>query len=289
MHSLAYSYPQSSLAFSYERWEPQLPALSRRYRENRPYPHILLPDFLDAGTARFGAIQFPRPGTDLWTHYKHANENKLGLSKRELFPEWIDRIFDELNSRRFVNWLSALTGIEQLLPDPVLEGGGIHQSVRGGFLNLHTDFSHHHYNKNWRRRLNLILYLNEHWQEQWGGAIELWDSKMSSCVAEYPPLFNHALIFQTDENSFHGFPEPLRCPANESRKSLALYYYTVDNSPARVRSTDYRPRPGDGVAKSAVIWLDRQAVHLYSKAKSRLGFSDKLASKILKILSRDKN
>jgi hypothetical protein len=279
----------SASVFPYERWRSQLPVLTGRYRQNIPIPHILLRDFLDGMTARLAVREFPQPSTDAWTHYKHPNENKLGLTKRTVFPSILGQIVDELNSPVFADWLSDLTGIADLLPDPALEGAGLHQSVRGGFLNVHTDFSHHHYQKNWRRRINLILYLNEGWREEWGGALELWDKDMRSCVAKYPPQLNHALIFNTDAISFHGFPQPLTCPAGVSRKSLALYYYTLEEgSPTAVRSTDYRSRPGDGIKKSTLIWLDKQAVNLYSRAKARLGFSDRFASRILGLLSGKK-
>jgi hypothetical protein len=110
---------------------------------------------------------------------------------------------------------------------------------------------------------------------------------MRRCVTKVPPLFNEALIFRTDEISYHGFPEPLSCPTGEARKSLALYYYTAEEGAAvKSRSTNYRPRPEDGVLKSGMIWLDKQAVDLYSRAKARFGFSDELASKILGLLSR---
>jgi len=102
-----------------------------------------------------------------------------------------------------------------------------------------------------------------------------------------PPLFNEALIFRTDEISYHGFPDPLRCPEGESRKSLALYYYTVESGVGvKAHSTNYRPRPQDGPLKSSMIWLDKEAVDLYSRAKARFGFSDEFASKVLGFLSR---
>jgi Rps23 Pro-64 3,4-dihydroxylase Tpa1-like proline 4-hydroxylase len=289
MHA-SVSIPQDSVSvFRYGHWNSQLPALVTQYRESAPIPHILLKDFVDWDTANRAIHEFPPPSTLAWTHYQHQNENKLGLAKRDLFPPTLGELVDELNSRSFTDWLSELTGIADLLPDPGLEGAGLHQSVRGGFLNVHTDFSHHHYQKNWRRRINLILYLNDGWREEWGGAIELWDKDMRSCVAKYPPLFNHALIFNTDTKSFHGFPEPLTCPQNVYRKSLALYYYTLEkDSSVAVRSTDYRSRPGDGFRKSALIWLDKQAVNLYSKAKARLGFSDRFASRVLALLFRKK-
>ena len=273
--------------FPYERWSAELQAVSREYQNNHPVPHIFLNDFLELPVARQIAEEFPARNTDAWTHYQHHNENKLGMAKRECFPQELGAVVDELNSPQFVRWLSELTGIPGLMADPMLEGGGLHQSGRGGFLNVHTDFSNHHYHKNWRRRVNLILYLNEGWQEPWGGSIELWDSTMHHCVAKYLPLLNHALIFNTNEISYHGFPEPLQCPEGASRKSLALYYYTLSENVA-VRSTNYRARPGDGMWNAAMIWLDKQAVDLYSRAKARFGFSDEFASKVLGLLSGKK-
>ena len=273
--------------FPFAKWSTQLTRLSQQFRENQPYPHLHLSGFLDAPLAAELAKEFPGLQTDAWTLYKHQNENKSGLAKRSMFPPLLGEVVDELNSPEFVEWLSAVTGIPGLLADESLEGGGLHQSERGGFLNVHTDFSMHHYHKNWRRRVNLILYLNPNWQEQWGGAIELWDRNVSRCVAKVPPLLNEALIFQTDDISYHGFPEPLQCPEGESRKSIALYYYTVEsNAHGSARSTNYRPRPEDGPWKSAMIWLDKEAVDLYSRAKARFGFSDELASKVLGFLSR---
>lgn len=252
-------------------------------------PHVFLKDFLDPDVVVAASREFPAVDTAAWTHYQHQNENKHGMTKRQAFPALLGALTDELNSPEFVAWLSELTGIPDLMADPLLEGGGLHQSGRGGFLNVHTDFSHHHYHRHWRRRVNLILYLNDGWQAEWGGAIELWDERMQECIAKYPPLLNEVLIFDTNEKSFHGFPEPLTCPEGASRKSLALYYYTIDSdAKPDTRSTNYRARPNDGVRKSALIWLDKQAVHYYSKAKARFGFSDDFASRILRLISGKK-
>jgi Rps23 Pro-64 3,4-dihydroxylase Tpa1-like proline 4-hydroxylase len=271
--------------FPYTKWSAQAPVLNRRFRENHPYPHLHLEGFLDREIAEAMAREFPGLETDAWTRYKHQNENKLGLAKRDQFPPLLGDVVDELNSPAFVDWLSQVTGIPNLLADESLEGGGLHQSGAGGFLNVHTDFRTHHYHKHWRRRVNLILYLNPEWDESWGGAIELWDRNVRECVTKIPPRLNDALIFETNEISYHGFPEPLRCPERQSRKSLALYYYTVDPN-VTARSTNYRARPKDGALKSAMIWLDKEAVDLYSRAKARFGFSDEVASKILGFLSR---
>jgi len=271
--------------FPYKKWDSALAALAQQYRDNHPCPHILLQDFLEPEVALAVVKEFPEATTDAWTQYKHANENKLGMPKRELFPATIGEVVDELNSPEFVAWVSELTGIPGLIADPMLEGGGLHQSGAGGYLNVHTDFSKHHFHTSWHRRVNLILYLNPGWQEQWGGSIELWERNMTSCAVKYLPVLNHALIFTTDHRSLHGFPDPLACPPGQFRKSIALYYYTVEpETKFTGHSTDYFARPQDGWGKASMIWLDKKAVDLYSRAKARFGFSDEFASKILGFL-----
>jgi len=275
--------------FDYEHWSQQLTDLAPRYQSQTPYPHISLADFLDPAMARAAMEVFPEPNSSAWIQYKHANENKLGLTKRELFPPAIGRVVDELNSPEFLAWLSQLTGIAGLVSDETLEGGGLHQSSRGGFLNVHADFTMHHHRKNWRRRINLIVYLNERWRPEWGGALEVWDPEVTHCVAKYQPMLNHAVIFNTVDDSFHGYPDPLTCPEGVSRKSLALYYYTPEASAARAgRSTNYRARPGDTAVRAALIWADKQAVHWYSRVKETFGLSDDFASRVLGLLSRKK-
>jgi len=186
--STARAVPACERLFPYERWSAQVEELARRYRENLPCPHILLENFLEPSLARAMAREFPRHASEAWTQYKHANENKTGMARRELFPPTIRAVVDELNSPECVAWVSRLTGIPNLIADPMLEGGGLHQAGRGGYLNVHRDFSMHHFHKNWHRRVNLILYLNPDWQPEWGGSIELWERQMKRCAAKYPPL-----------------------------------------------------------------------------------------------------
>lgn len=261
--------------------------LSKAYRQNAPIPHIQIPHFLNPAMAKAAADEFPNPDTRFWIHYKHYNEDKVGLTKKEMFPPLLGRLAGELNSERFIGWLSELTRIPGLVSDPSLHGGGLHQCGRGGFLNLHTDFSTHYYKKSWRRRVNLILYLNPDWNADWGGALEFWDRKSRALVAKYPPLLNRAVIFNTDSSALHGFPDPLQCPENVRRKSIAFYYYTPQEGlEAPARPTDYQARPGDGYKKRALIWLDKTALSLYSRSKAKLGFSDDLVSRILRAVSR---
>jgi hypothetical protein len=140
-----------------------------------------------------------------------------------------------------------LTGISGLIPDPYLEGGGLHQIERDGFLKVHADFNVHA-KLRLDRRLNFILYLNQDWREEYNGHLELWDRGMTRCVRKVLPVCNRAVVFVTTDWSFHGHPEKLACPPGRTRKSVALYYYT-NGRPAEERSAGHgvlwQERPSD--------------------------------------------
>lgn len=265
---------------------PRLDAATiARYRGAQPYPHAVFDNFLDPAEARRLVAEFPPVATDTWTNYTHVNERKFGRSDRASFPPAIGSAVDDFNAPPFVDWLVRLTGIHGLRADPSLEGGGLHQTRRGGHLNIHADFTGHPHHPTWRRRVNVLLYLNDGWQEEWGGGLELWSRDMQSCVERIAPLFNRALIFNTDADSYHGLPDPLGCPDTVTRKSLALYYFSEERTPFRARSTEYRARPGDG-AKGMAIWADKQVLRVYDRIKRRFGLDDRFASKVLGLLSR---
>jgi Rps23 Pro-64 3,4-dihydroxylase Tpa1-like proline 4-hydroxylase len=200
-------------------------------------------------------------------------------------PPFLQQVIRELNSEEFVRHLSELTGIPDLIADPSLEGGGLHQSQRGGYLNIHADFTVHPHKRNWRRRVNVLVYLNEDWLPEYGGELELWSRDMKACKQKISPVFNRCVIFNTDEDSYHGLPEPIQCPEDMSRKSIALYYFTEESAMPLKRATNYRARPGDG-ARSILIYLDKQLVNIYSTLKGWLGINDDLISKILRIFNR---
>ena len=111
------------------------------------------------------------------------------------------------------------------MPDPHLSGGGLHEIKKGGILKVHTDFNKHPKN-NLDRRVNVLIYLNKNWKKEYNGCLELWDKEMIKCKQKIIPNFNKMVIFSTTDFSNHGHPEPLKCPKNKSRKSLALYYFS---------------------------------------------------------------
>lgn len=204
--------PEPAQIFDYPRWEARLDELHQRYRSANPFPHIMLDGLLNAAWLQQVVQEFPAPDSPEWIQYRHLNSRKLGATNRAAFPPTIGATIDELNRDRFVRWITHLTDIDGLFADPSLSGGGMHQSRPGGYLNIHADFTVHTYHRDWLRRVNVLVYLNQNWRDDYGGHLELWDRQMQHRVERIRPDFNRCVIFNTDADSFHGHPEPLRCP-----------------------------------------------------------------------------
>ena len=147
-----------------------------------------------------------------------------------------------LQSPEWLRFLSDLTGIDGLMPDPTLLGGGIHKTLRGGHLEVHADFNIQP-QLQLHRRINVLLYLNPTWEKDWGGQLELWDREMTACVKSIEPISNRMVIFNITDEAFHGHPRPLK---TSQRLSLALYYYTKDR-PEKEKGAfhwaDWKQRP----------------------------------------------
>ena len=261
--------------------------LKEQYATADPYPHIVIDNFLHNDVAEKALQAFPGVTSDNWIHYLHFNEKKHGLNKMESLPTILQHVITELNSDEFTAWLSELTGIEGLIADKSLEGGGLHQSQKGGFLNVHTDFTAHPHEKSWRRRVNVLVYLNKDWKDEYNGHLELWDQQMTQCIQRISPVMNRCVIFTTDDKSYHGHPVPLATPDDITRKSIALYYFTKEGDKYSGQSTKYKARPQDS-GKRLLISLDNAAVSTYSTIKRKLGINDGFVSKVLDVFKRGK-
>lgn len=232
-------------------------------------------------------MEFPRENDERWIHFSHYNEDKRALTDSTKMPIKISELISYLSSPGFIDVLQKLTGIKNLIADPSLQGGGIHQTKTGGFLNIHADFTVHPLNRRWRRRVNLLIYLTPNWHESYEGHLELWSKDMKRCVHRISPILNRCVIFNTDEDSYHGVPTPLNCPQNITRNSVALYYYTDETLKIKLRATNYRARPSQDDNKF-MIWIDKTIVAAYTRVKSKLRLSDQTTGSILKRL-RNKN
>lgn len=195
------------------------------YAKSKPYPHVVFDNFFNPDLVDQVLAEFPKPGQISWQQFDNEQEIKLASSAEANFGPVTRLFLYHLNSITFLNFLSAVTGINNLIPDPGFDGGGLHQIVRGGKLGVHADFNRHP-GSNLDRRLNLLLYLNKGWREEYGGQLQLWNREMTHCEAKVLPLFNRVMIFGTTDFTYHGHPDPLQCPEGMTRKSLALYYFS---------------------------------------------------------------
>jgi hypothetical protein len=235
----------------YSEWD----RLGRDHRDAfataEPFHHVVIDDAFPRGVLEEIVAELPDP--EAWdAHDAWMSANRPDAIKKSVPNDWelgpaTRQLLNQFNSAVFVNFLEQLTGIEGLLPDPYYFGGGLHQIEQGGFLKIHADFNVHHRLKV-DRRLNALLYLNEGWQDAWGGHLELWDHSMEHAVVKIAPVFNRLVVFATTDTSYHGHPDPLRCPPGVRRRSLALYYYTNGRPPheqSPPHSTLHQVRPGE--------------------------------------------
>ena len=197
--------------------------------KKHPYSYCSTNDFFPENIIKPVSSSFKFPETIGITSDALFQKTKRALNDYSLFPLEIKKTVDYLNSKSFISILEEKFQIKNLVSDPNLFGGGMHESRNGGYLKIHSDFIYIR-RKKLKRMLNLLVYLNEDWDESWGGAIELWDQKMEKNFLKVYPKINNAVIFRTDTESNHGFPDPIKCPKNIGRKSLALYYYVNDNT-----------------------------------------------------------
>jgi len=214
-------------------------SLKVTYDSAYPFPYVVIDNFLNEFVAKRIVQELK--------HYQHwscdtTNEVKKYQINKYYTPDVFDLstldklnrdcpitkfTLDYLNSSDTLFFLEKLTGINSLIGDETFLGGGVHRVLTGGKLGIHADFNIQ-FKNNLHRRLNMLIYLNENWQDEWGGNLELWEKDMSKCCVQVKPLFNRAIIFRITDDAFHGHPHPLNTPKGIDRYSLALYYYTQD-------------------------------------------------------------
>ena len=211
--------------------------LKTNYKLANPFPHIIIDNLIDLKDSKECVAEMKKYNG--WGHDDSDYSKKAQVKK--YFTPWCNNNIEDIkrdmpitwqylqffNSPEFIQYLEDLTGIKDLIADDSYEGGGCHKIDSGGKLSIHTDYAKHP-SKDLYRRINLLLYLNEDWQDEWGGTLQLWKSDASELVSEIQPKMNRAVIFNTTSESLHGHPNPLNTPDHISRYSIALYYFTKE-------------------------------------------------------------
>lgn len=229
-----------------DRFDPKL--LYQKFSSAGPFEHVVIDNFFPDEIAQSVLNEIDSDNHDTWDKRNHEHIQVKWRSNWQSdsdIPPTTKQLIWHLNSGDFLRWMSQVTGIQGIIPDPYLSGGGFNQINPGGTLAVHADGNWHDL-MGVHRRLNLILYLNKNWQADWNGDLELWsrtnDNKPLRCETTIEPQFNRLVIFRTDDFSFHGHPKPLCCPPDRSRRSLILYYYTNTRPAHEVQDLDLHHR-----------------------------------------------
>lgn len=187
---------------------------------------VIIKNFLNKDLIEKVNNEFPNDfkNNKNWFFYDNPLEVKYLNSNIKELPENIQKVFYALSTNQITNLFSKITDIKDLEYDSTLYGSSIHAMPRYGRLNLHLDYEKHPKLLNKERRLNIILYLNKEWKPEWNGDTELWNTNVDKCVVSQKIEFNSAIIFETNNISWHGVPEKILCPEGYFRKTLAYYY-----------------------------------------------------------------
>lgn len=217
--------------------------------ESVPFDHYIMDNFISEELAIKLYNQFPEYESEKWYAYDNPLERKKAIQTWGSFPPETYQFFMSLCSEDFMNQLRVLTGCKNLVPDIGLHGAGWHMSTRGDHLNIHQDYSIHPL-ANMQRKFNIIIYLTPDWKPEWGGNLELWShdsttNRAKEKVVSVDCKFRRAVLFDTTQNSWHGFPEDITCPDGVYRKSIAIYYLAPIAEKANTNKRAlYSPRKG---------------------------------------------
>ncbi len=200
--------------------------LITEYKEAKPFPHIIIDNLLDEDLLKQALQSIKQIPHHLWKQEDHREQVfKRWIQSPALLPSPAKDILTWMNSEEMIGFISTLSDIPALIPDHQYNGGGLHNVLPGGHLGIHYDFNYLPGTR-YRRKINALLYMNAGWQDDWGGFLELWNEK--ECLVKIKPQFNRLVIFNTDETSYHGHPDKVKCPDGISRLAFAMYAYAEE-------------------------------------------------------------
>ena len=233
-------------------WVKDIESLKQQFSTAEPFGHVIIPNFLNDKFANIVHDEFPDNYHEDWHHYNNPIEVKYAYDDIKNLPLHIKQIFYLLSTKEITNLFSGISGIENIEYDPFLHGAGLHAQPRNGRLHMHLDYEKHPETSK-ERRLNLILYLSKDWKKEWNGETQLWDKDMRECVVKSPVVFNTAILFTTNNESWHGLPEKITCPKGMARKSLAYYYV----SPLKSDADKEKPGSDDSGYRTKAVFVKR--------------------------------
>lgn len=245
---------------NFNRLETNKEQLRLDYLLAKPFPHLIIDDFCD--TEKINQLYNEIPEIETKSRDYVFAANKYEKSKIRDISPLFEELHNDLTSERFNALLQFITN-EEVFVDKAFHGGGIHQGKKNSFLDMHVDFNYHPLHKNWFRNLNMLLYLNKDWKEEYGGHLKLEDLRSGEKKAIAVP-FNRMVIQQTRKYTLHGY-DLTHFPDGLYRTSIASYAYSVHKTLIeKPRTTDWHPGD-DQPVKRFLAWIYDPAVKIKNK------------------------
>jgi hypothetical protein len=199
-------------------------SLSDQFKNARPFEHLIIDGLFDERLLDLIVAEFDSVGEDGWRTFRDENQMFRRLVSAAQIGPAAQLYYDTIHSRRFVEFLSAVTGLANVIPDPTLQRGGLHECRTGSWFGIHVDFNKHR-STMLDLELGFITYLNRGWKGSFGGTLELWDVETQSCVMEVVPEFGRTVLLRHSEKSYHGLSKPVKAPDGRARRAISTYYY----------------------------------------------------------------
>lgn len=246
--------------------------MAAKMQSATPFPHLELKDWVDPVLLELVAEEFELGGHNHWrdiqTKYEATRRSLVGA---QLGPA-SQLYFGIVNSGEFVRLLARLSGVEGLVADGDLYGGGLHETRTGGSFGIHRDFDRHP-RTGLRNELVVLTYLNHGWRPEWNGALELWDHRAKRAVAIFEPNFGRTVVMSHGPAHYHGHPRPMAAPPHVRRRSVATYYYSnphrVRDVSARTSSVYLAPDCRDSIRQTLVRWFGQRTWQALRRVSGR--------------------
>jgi Rps23 Pro-64 3,4-dihydroxylase Tpa1-like proline 4-hydroxylase len=243
-------------------------SIQAAFNNNVPIRHMVIDNFLELSFAKDIYEHFPSL-VEMGTRYRGLNENKSEDSNFEKLHPGFSQLQVALSSPDFIAWLEACTGIKDFTTISDRLGYGLHQGGNNSFLDIHIDYNIHPIKKVYRK-LNLILFFNPEWKDEWGGHLELWDKDVKNCIQRIAPVLNRCVIFECSDVSYHGYSK-ISVPDAVTRKSFYHYYFIPLSQEMSFHDTVFKPRPKETMYKKVLTPVKEFAKNSVKRILLKIG------------------
>ena len=216
-----------------------------QYLTANPFSYLVIDNLFD--TQKLKALYSQIPELERKSKDYIFAKNKFEKSNYQTLGPLFQELYNDISSEEMSKFLSYISA-KKVFVDPENHGGGLHQGKENSSLDMHLDFNYHPLKKYLYREMNLLLYLNRDWKEEYKGHLKIEDLR-TGLKKEIEVPFNRLIIQQCGPHTLHGYDQT-NFPEGNFRTSIATYAYTQHITYLeKPRTTDWVPENGSKFKK----------------------------------------